>query len=166
MNNQYIKKTDDERLTHLAMPFLIEAGFFDEAGAEGHFEWVKRIVALVKEQLEYMAQIVDHVPLFVGDTIDIQEASALEMIKLDHVPTLIDALIEAFESAEAFDAATIKSLFKGVQKATGIKGKNLFMCTRIAVTGKEHGPDLMESISILGKDLVIQRMTSVKEQYC
>jgi len=166
MNNQYIKKTDADRLAKLAIPYLIEANYFDADGAEGHFEWVKRIVELVKEHLEYMAQVVDHFPLFVGDTVTIEDDSALEMIKLEHVPTLIDALTEKFESAEEFDAPSVKKLFKAVQKETGIKGKNLFMCTRIAVTGQEHGPDLMESISILGKANVIKRLSSVKEKYC
>jgi len=166
MNNQYIKNTDDDRLTNLAMPYLVKAGVINEDGIEGHFDWVKRIVALVKEKLEYMAQITDYVPLFIGDTVEINEDSAMEMIKLDHVPTLIDALVEKFESAETFEAPDVKVLFKAVQKETGIKGKNLFMCTRIAVTGQEHGSDLMETIAILGKDNVIKRMQSVKEKYC
>lgn len=166
MNNQYIKNADEDRLAELAMPFLIEAGYFDADGAKNHFEWVKRIVQLTKEHLEYMAQVVDHFPLFVGDTVEITDASALEMIKLEHVPTLIDALVDKFEAAEAFDAPSVKVLVKEIQKETGIKGKNLFMCTRIAVTGQEHGPDLMVTISILGKDTVVSRLHSVKDKYC
>lgn len=166
MNNQYIRKADPERLAELAVPYLIEAGYFDEDGAAGHFDWVNRIVQLVKEHLEYMAQVTEHFPLFVGDEVNITEDSAMEMIQLDHVPILIDALVEKFGDAEAFDAASVKTMFKAVQKETGIKGKNLFMCTRIAVTGQEHGPDLMETISILGKDMTVKRLTSVKEKYC
>lgn len=165
MNNQYIRKADADRLAQLAIPYLIEAGYFDQAGVEGHLDWVKKIVQLVKEHLEYMAQVTEHFPLFVGDTVEVTEESALEMIKLDHVPTLIDALSAKFEGAEAFEAADVKKLFKEVQKETGIKGKNLFMCTRIAVTGQEHGPDLMETISILGKSTTIKRMNYVKDKY-
>lgn len=166
MNNQYLKQADNKRLTDLAMPHLIEAGYLDENGVEGHFEWVCRIVDLVKEKLDYMAQIVDHMPMFVDHDIEIKEASALEMIHLDHVASLIDALCEAFEMADDFEAQTVKGLFKNVQKETGIKGKNLFMCSRIAITGQEHGPDLMETISILGKDIVIGRMKKIKNKYC
>lgn len=166
MNNQYIKKTDDDRLTKLAMPYLVEAGIINEDGVDGHFDWVKSIVALVKEKLEYMAQITDYVPSFIGSDVTIESDSAMEMIKLDHVVTLIDALTEKFQGAEAFEAADVKALFKAVQKETGIKGKNLFMCSRIAITGEEHGSDLMGTIAILGKDNVIKRMQSVKEKYC
>lgn len=166
MNNQYLKQADNKRLTDLAMPHLIEAGYLDENGLVGHFDWISRIVGLVKEKLDYMAQIVDHMPMFVNNDLEINEESALEMIHMDHVPKLIDALSLAFKGAESFEAQTIKGLFKSVQKETGIKGKNLFMCSRIAITGQEHGPDLMETISILGKDIVIERMEKVKNKYC
>lgn len=166
MNNQYIRKADADRLAELAMPFLIEAGFFNAEGAEGHFDWVKRIVQLVKEHLEHMSQVVEHFPLFIGDSVEVVDASAKEMIELEHVQTLVEALSAKFETAETFDAPDVKKLFKEVQKETGIKGKNLFMCTRIAVTGQEHGPDLMETISILGKDTTIKRMNYVKNNFC
>ena len=35
---------------------------------------------------------------------------------------------------------------KAVQKETGIKGKNLFMPIRIAVSGEMHGPELPDTI--------------------
>ncbi|MBN2795007.1 MAG: glutamate--tRNA ligase [Clostridia bacterium] len=165
MNNQYIKNADPDRLAKLAVPYLIEAGYFNEDGVEGHLDWVKRIVQLVKEHLEYMAQVTDHFPLFVGDEVKITDDSALEMIRMDHVETLVDALIKTFNAAESFSAEDVKAMFKEVQKETGIKGKNLFMCTRIAVTGQEHGPDLMETIAILGKETVIKRMKYAVSNY-
>lgn len=166
MNNQYIKKTDEDRLTNLAMPFLIEKGYLEKSGIEGHFNWVKRIVSLVKEHLDYMAQITDFIPLFIGNTVDIVEEDAKEMIELDHVNEMLTVMINKFKEAEYFDGPSIKKIFKAVQKETGIKGKNLFMCSRVAVTGSVHGPDLMETISILDKDLVIERLEFVKNTYC
>ena len=39
---------------------------------------------------------------------------------------------------------------KAVQKETSIKGKELWMPLRIALTGLEHGPELPVVIEILG----------------
>lgn len=165
MNNQYIRKADPDRLAELAVPYLIEAGYFDIDGLEGHFEWVKRIVQLVKEHLEYMAQVTEHFPLFVGDTVEVED-DAKEMIELEHVSGMLDVMIEQFQTAESFEAADIKKMFKAVQKETGNKGKNLFMPSRIAVSGQMHGPDLMEMIAILGKETAIKRIRYVQEHYC
>lgn len=166
MNNQYIKNADANYLANLAMPFLIEAGYIDADSVEGHFEWVKRIVQLVKEHLEYMAQITEYIPLFIGTDVEIVEEDAKEMIELDHVKDMLAAMIAKFEEAEEFDAPSIKKIFKEIQKETGNKGKNLFMCSRVAVTGSVHGPDLMETISILGKEMVIKRIEHVLKTYC
>lgn len=165
MNNQYIRNADEDRLANLAMPYLIEAGYFDADGVEGHFEWVKRIVQLVKEHLEYMAQVTDHFPLFIGETVEVED-EAKEMIELDHVAHMIEVMTDKMAEAESFEAADIKAIFKLVQKETGYKGKNLFMPSRIAVTGQMHGPDLMETIAILGKETTIKRMNYVKDKYC
>ena len=45
-----------------------------------------------------------------------------------------------------------------MQKATGHKGKKLFMPIRVATTGQTHGPDLMKAIELLGKDKVKTRV--------
>lgn len=166
MNNQYIKNADPDRLADMAMPYLIEKGYLTEEGVQGHFEWVKRVVQLVKEHLEYMAQITDHVDLFIGDTVTIEEEEALEMIGLDHVDSMLEVMIEKLKAVENFDAASVKKAFKAVQKETGVKGKNLFMCSRVAITGHVHGPDLMEAISILGCETVVKRIEHVRKSYC
>ena len=50
---------------------------------------------------------------------------------------------------------------KTIQKATGIKGKNLFMPTRVAITGSEHGPEMVNIIYLLGKDKIIKRVSKI-----
>ena len=54
-------------------------------------------------------------------------------------------------------------MFKEIQKEHGIKGKNLFMGSRIALTGQMHGPDLPKTMEVLGKDICLNRINFVKE---
>ena len=49
-------------------------------------------------------------------------------------------------------------MFKEIQKEHGIKGKNLFMGSRVILTGQMHGPDLKVSIEILGRDEILRRL--------
>ena len=49
-------------------------------------------------------------------------------------------------------------LFK---KETGIKGKNLFMPIRIAVSGEMHGPELPDTIFLLGREKSIKHIDQV-----
>ena len=64
------------------------------------------------------------------------------------------------EALEPFEAAEIKTI-KEVQKETGIKGKQLFMPIRVAVTGQMHGPELPNTIEVLGKEKVLSRLKNM-----
>lgn len=46
-------------------------------------------------------------------------------------------------------------------KATGVKGKGLFMPTRVAITGSAHGPEMVNTIYLLGKEKIISRINKV-----
>jgi len=166
MNNHYIKNADADRLTDLSIPYIVEGGFVKEEEVAEKRDWIKRIVDLSREYLEYMAQIVDHMPLFLGATVDPENDEAKEMLELDNVAVMLTNMKEKIENAEDLEAATLKAIFKAVQKETGSKGKNLYMPTRVAVSGQVHGPDLMETISILGKERVVSRIEHVLKNYC
>ena len=60
--------------------------------------------------------------------------------------------------------ATINNakVFKEIQKEHGIKGKNLFMGSRIILTGQMHGPDLPKTMEVLGKETCLNRIKYVK----
>ncbi|MMZ68391.1 Glutamate--tRNA ligase [compost metagenome] len=68
--------------------------------------------------------------------------------------------MDKVQASEEFTAARMAALIKEVQKETGFKGKQLFMPIRVALTGQTHGRDLNETIYLLGRDKVIQRLQS------
>jgi nondiscriminating glutamyl-tRNA synthetase len=47
------------------------------------------------------------------------------------------------------DEAGYKAMVERLKTATGLKGKNLFMPLRLAMTGSEHGPELVRLIPLL-----------------
>ncbi|HEX9982561.1 MAG TPA: glutamate--tRNA ligase [Thermoanaerobaculia bacterium] len=47
------------------------------------------------------------------------------------------------------DAEGYQAMVERLKTATGLKGKNLFMPLRMAITGLEHGPELVKSIPLL-----------------
>jgi nondiscriminating glutamyl-tRNA synthetase len=48
-----------------------------------------------------------------------------------------------------------------VKNETKVKGKPLFMGLRAATTGQCHGPDLMSTIYLLGKEEVSKRLSKI-----
>ena len=75
-------------------------------------------------------------------------------------------VISEFESelkaAEDLSSQNIMAIQKGIGKKLSVKGKGLFMPIRAVVTGQTHGPELAKIISLLGKDAVLERISSIK----
>lgn len=88
------------------------------------------------------------------------DAEALPILGEEHVPAVLKALLEKIEASAEYSAPQIAAMIKEVQKETGFKGKQLFMPIRVALTGQMHGRDLNETIYLLGKDRVIERLRS------
>ena len=162
VNQHYVKDADDSYLTDLAIPFLVEAGFITEEEAETKYEFIKGMVSVLKEKLQYVKEITEHANIFFGDTVELETEECREFLNLEHIPTLIDALEAKVEAAEVVDEAFVKAMFKEIQKEHGIKGKNLFMGSRIILTGQMHGPDLLKTMEVLGKETCLNRIKYVK----
>jgi nondiscriminating glutamyl-tRNA synthetase len=162
VNQHYIKDADDAYLTDLALPFLVEAGFITEEEATTKYEFLKGMVSVLKEKLQYVKEITEHANIFFGNEVKLETEECREFLSLEHIPTLIDALLSKVENAEVVDEAFVKAMFKEIQKEHGIKGKNLFMGSRIVITGQMHGPDLPKTMEVLGKTNCLARIAYVK----
>ncbi|MFD2216943.1 glutamate--tRNA ligase [Metabacillus endolithicus] len=157
MNNQYIKQLDLEKLIPLCLPHLIKAGKVSENMSEEEQERTHQLIALYQEQLNFGAEIVDLTELFFKEEISYEE-EANDVLAGEQVPEVLSAFVSEINQSDDFSADTVKTMIKAVQKATGQKGKNLFMPIRVAITGQTHGPDLPKSIAVLGKSTVLARL--------
>ncbi|WP_100334348.1 glutamate--tRNA ligase [Bacillus alkalisoli] len=157
MNNQYIKKLDVDTLVTLALPHLMKAGLLPENMTDAKKDWTRDLIALHQEKMSYGAEIVSLTELFFKTHIEYEE-EAKEVLAQEQVPEVVKAFHEELSALEDFSADNIKAAIKAVQKATGQKGKNLFMPIRVATTGQTHGPDLPQAISLLGKETVLARL--------
>lgn len=160
VNNQYMKQKDTEAVFELALPFLVKEGVVSENASEEELDWAKRLVALYQPQMSYAAEIVELSEQFFKTEVTYDE-DAKAVLAEEQVPELMDALKETFNNLEDFKADNIKKAIKEVQKATGIKGKKLFMPIRVATTGETKGPELPNALELLGKDIVLARIENV-----
>lgn len=160
MNNQYMKKLPVEKVVELALPHLVSAGRVPENPSPEQLEMVNKLVALYQEQMSYGAEIVSLSELFFKEEISYDETGKA-ILSEEQVPEVLRAFLQELEHLEPFEAAEIKAAIKRVQKATGQKGKKLFMPIRVAVTGQEHGPELPNTIELLGKETVKKRIQNI-----
>ena len=157
ISNQYMKQIERKEMAQLALPYLQEAKLVEENLTDEKLTWVEELVSLYQPQMSYAAEIVELSNLFFNDTLSLNE-EAKEVLAGETVPQVLEAFSKQIADLEEFDVASIKASIKAVQKETGVKGKNLFMPIRVAVSGQMHGPELAETIMLLGKEKVLDHI--------
>ncbi|MED4562139.1 glutamate--tRNA ligase [Bacillus altitudinis] len=160
VNNQYVKALDLDQVVALTLPHLQKAGKVSEQLTEEENTWVRKLISLYHEQLSYGAEIVELTELFFKEQIEYNQ-EAKEVLAEEQVPEVMASFAGQLERLESFTPDEIKVAIKAVQKETGHKGKKLFMPIRVAVTGQTHGPELPQSIELLGKETVLNRIKQI-----
>lgn len=160
VNNHYIKAMDLDVLVKMCLPYLQKAGRVSEDLSAEELERVKKIVALYQPQMSYAAQIVELSELFFTEHPVLDDA-AKEVLAGETVPQVLAAFKAKLEAMDTVEAPSVKAAIKEVQKETGVKGKNLFMPIRVAVSGQTHGPELPETVELLGKEKALAHLEQV-----
>ena len=73
-------------------------------------------------------------------------------------------LAEAAQLAKSIDWAgdPWHALTGALKDATGRKGKSLFLPLRLALTGREHGPDMASLLPLIGRERALERLSGAK----
>ncbi len=73
---------------------------------------------------------------------------------------------EAAQAAAAVDWSDSpwKSLTQALGASTGRKGKNLFMPLRLALTGRDNGPEMAPLLTRIGKDRTVRRLEAAAKR--
>jgi len=154
VNSHYIKELSDEKLIKITLPHLKEA--YNLVGKTD--KWIEELIILYKNHISYGKEIINEVDLFFKDNIEIV-GEELEFMNSDEsIPKTIECFREELEQLNEFTIDNIKECISNVKEKTGAKGKLLFMPIRIKITGQMHGPELPNTIHLLGKETVLNRL--------
>ena len=163
INNQYIKKADRDTLLDLALNNLQEAGLVDEHPTPEKMEWVRQLVNIYSVQMSYTKQIVDMAKIFFEEAKDLSDEE-IEEIKNDDGRGVIEEFKKQLDLIPRFTSVQIMNAIQATRKATGIKGRKLFMPIRIATTRSMVGPGIGEAMELLGKERVLEHIDLTLKQ--
>jgi len=153
INNEYIKKLDEQKLYALCYPFLKKE--YDLSGKSQ--QWLNQLFKLFQVKLVAGRDIVALAKeIFVKE--ELTDAESIEFMKNPEVSKSIQAFKAILLKTEEINALNVQELLKQAQADSGNKGKMLFMPLRIALTSKMHGPDFNVLLQLLGKTEILKRL--------
>lgn len=165
MNAHYIKELPIEELTGRMIPYLLDAGYITEVDVQNRMPWLEKVGELMRERLNYFAQVPEETKMLFDRNFEITDPESLDILKEETVPVLFNALVEKITESDVVDTERAKAILKEIQKeykAEKIKGKMLYMPTRIMLTGEMHGPDLTLIMDVLGKEELLLRLERMR----
>lgn len=152
MNHQYLKAMDQDAWYDFVYPFIQDA--FDVTDKDP--EWVKMAALLYKDQLQYGAEIKDLMTIFFE--LPVATDAVVDVLTWETTPVIAKAFLNHLP--EEWTVETLKEAFALAKTESGLKGKPLFMGLRVAATLHDHGPDLMSTLYLFGKEEVSARLQS------
>ncbi len=164
MNAQYIRNYDLEKLVELVIPFLVKDNIFSIEEVAAKRDWIELLVKAARERVTVLEDFAKIAQSLLAEELTL-EAEAKSVLEADYAQAVLEAYLEALAEIEEYTAENVKAPFKVVQKATAYKGKQLFMTTRVAISGETHGLDMADLLMLLGKAKVEQRINYALEKY-
>ena len=150
-NHQYINKMDDEKYLS-----WIKKYFSNECNKSE--EWLNHLLLIYKSHLNYGKEINELTSSFFNKEFVIDE-EAKEFMKSDEViPKVVEVFKEEIESTSNWSVEALQEVINNVKEKAGVKGKMLFMPIRIAASGIMHGPELADTLYLIGKEEILNRL--------
>ena len=152
-NAQYIKKLSLDDYLDLVVPFLKNSYDLSDKSDE----WISHLASIYQNHISYGKQIVDDVKLFFSDDFEMS-SECKEFLLEDGVSLVLSTFKDEINAISNWSVDAISLAINNTKERTGIKGKMLYMPIRIKVSGIMHGPELADTIYLIGKDVVLDRL--------
>ena len=120
-------------------------------------EWISELVNLYKDHISYGKEIVEVTDLFFKENIELDRECA-EFMSAEGIDNTISVFAKEIENITDWTVENISAAIMNTKEKAQVKGKMLFMPIRIKVSGQMHGPELPNTIHLLGKETVLNRL--------
>ncbi len=116
-------------------------------------EYVKRVLSLVKERVKFLAEL----PSLTGYFFYEPEPPKFP------AHTEKDILIKVLETLNSHDWDSLQSALENFIESANLTPKEVFMAIRIAVSGSTVTPPIFDTLYVLGRERVVERIEAALE---
>jgi nondiscriminating glutamyl-tRNA synthetase len=160
LNGIYMREFPAAELSELVRPYLDAAGLVFAPGQRDV------VSAAIQANLVTLCDAPEFAEIFHAPVAleQLEEARALLEPNVDAVLALVAAGVAAFPEEYVEPDAARALLRSAVEdcKTKGIKGKAIYHPLRVALSGREQGPELFYLVAGLGKGLILERLEAAQ----
>jgi len=154
MNSIYIKNMEDNKYLEFVKKYIDSK--YDLSDKDE--EWLNKLLLIYKDHISYGKEINEDIELFFREDVTLN-SECDEFMKDETIPNTLEVFKGEIDSITDWSVENISNAINTTKEKAGVKGKMLYMPIRIKVSGQMHGPELPDTIYLLGKELVLKRLS-------
>ena len=163
MNGQYIKNTPVEQLTPAVKAFFGKSGIDLTATPAA---WISSLVKLHQERFKTFQDLINQTRFFFTDAIEYDQAAVDKFLKKDGVGELLKEVRAAIAPVDNFGQKHLEDALRGLTTKLGVGFSKLAQPIRVAITGKSVSAGIFETMELLGREKVLNRLDYTTKHLC
>jgi glutamyl-tRNA synthetase len=157
---QHIMRLAPDELAVRLKPIMAAAGLWSDDYLTTRHAWFFNVLELLKPRARRLQDFVDLGHFFFSDTVEYDAAAVEKHVRAEGIREHLIALDAAFSELETFDPASSEAVLRTVADARGVKAASLIHALRVTVTGKTTSPGLFETLTLIGRERVRERIAA------
>lgn len=154
-NSQHIRKLDNDVLMTRLVPF------FNREGINPDSHKLRKIIPIIRERLVTLDDCIPFAAWFFKDVIEvIKEDLLIKNLTIEETIQIGRDCYEIINSLESFDHEPADLRFKKYFEEKCLKPNQVYGFLRTAISGQAVTPPLFESMDVIGKPLVLERINN------
>ena len=150
INSVYMKNISNEQYLKLVIPYAKEQyNNIDFTNQKN-----KAKLLLYKNEIKAGFEIIDKITLFFNNNFKLSNEAREFLVSQPKHTEIANIFLESIVKID-WTMDEITRIINSIKVEQNVKGKNLFMPIRIAATGQIQGPELKQTIFLLGKDKIL-----------
>ena len=156
LSAEHVRNASPQEFTRWASEFLKEEAPGFEIKDEA---WWGRFFTLYRERLKTLGDLITQARFFFHEDFQFDEEAVDKILRQEGVPELLDEAQESLKALEDFSAEEIERGLRDLAGKRGIGFGKLAQPVRVAATGTRVSASLFETLSLLGKNCTLKRLS-------
>jgi len=163
MNGVYLRSLSPEEFARRCLPFL-DKGLPPEVKRPISQEYLSRIVPLIQERAKTLAEVPALTDFFFLDTLAYDPSLLISKgMTRELTVKALEVSRQKVGQLNTFDETALETALRTLAEELGLKTGQLFGTLRVAVTGKTATPPLFQTMSVLGRERCLSRISVALE---
>jgi glutamyl-tRNA synthetase len=165
-NTQYLQKPPVEDLLPYVEAELRRAGLWDGSQASRDRAWFAHAIDLIRPRTRLLGDFSGWARAFFTDDFEYDAEAREKFWKDERLPGMLARLADALHALPHWNHDACDAALRSLAAAEGVKAGLLINAVRVAIVGRAVAPPLFETMVVLGKQRVVERIRRALPVLC